>query len=257
MVARLVVCRIVPAGPPDDRDEQPHPDAPVEEWVFTCWEPDGSAGLLSGLPARSPPARRRVVLGGAGRHRPPAAARRRVGGAGSRRPAAGQGAGPVGRAHLRRADAPVDGRQRDLRHRPRRPRRRPRPGLRRADAGGVRPRVVRHRRPRRRWPTATSRRASCTASSSWPVARCTSTEVPAHRWHRWGADLGPLERAGGVRPHRACGRRSPSPTARSPTGCSPRTAGALGLPRAARAHGRSGRSGRLTPRPHPQRRPRR
>jgi hypothetical protein len=43
-----VVCRIVSAGPPDERDEQPHPAAAVEEWVFTCWDPDGSIGLLSG-----------------------------------------------------------------------------------------------------------------------------------------------------------------------------------------------------------------
>lgn len=38
----------MPAGPPDERDEAPHATAPVEEWVFTCWEPDGSAGLISG-----------------------------------------------------------------------------------------------------------------------------------------------------------------------------------------------------------------
>ena len=38
----------MPAGPPDERDEQPHADAVTEEWVFACWEPDGSTGLLSG-----------------------------------------------------------------------------------------------------------------------------------------------------------------------------------------------------------------
>jgi hypothetical protein len=43
-----VVCRIVSVRPPDERDEQPHAGAAVEEWVFTCWEPDGSVGLLSG-----------------------------------------------------------------------------------------------------------------------------------------------------------------------------------------------------------------
>ncbi len=36
------------AGPPDERDETPHATAASEEWVFACWESDGSAGLLSG-----------------------------------------------------------------------------------------------------------------------------------------------------------------------------------------------------------------
>lgn len=36
------------AGPPDERDELPHAAAAVEEWVFACWEPDGSVGLLTG-----------------------------------------------------------------------------------------------------------------------------------------------------------------------------------------------------------------
>ena len=38
----------MPAGPPDERDEQPHATAAVEEWLFACWEPDGATGLLSG-----------------------------------------------------------------------------------------------------------------------------------------------------------------------------------------------------------------
>ena len=38
----------MPAGPPDERDDGPHAGAAVEEWIFTCWVPDGSAGLLSG-----------------------------------------------------------------------------------------------------------------------------------------------------------------------------------------------------------------
>ena len=38
----------MPAGPPDERDEGPHLDAAVEEWVFTCWAADGMVGLLSG-----------------------------------------------------------------------------------------------------------------------------------------------------------------------------------------------------------------
>lgn len=36
------------ARPLDERDERPHADAAAEEWVFACWEPDGSVGLLSG-----------------------------------------------------------------------------------------------------------------------------------------------------------------------------------------------------------------
>jgi hypothetical protein len=32
----------------DDRDDGPHPDAATEEWVFTAWLGDGSAGLVSG-----------------------------------------------------------------------------------------------------------------------------------------------------------------------------------------------------------------
>ena len=38
----------MPAGPPDERDERPHAAAGSEEWLFACWEPDGSTGLLSG-----------------------------------------------------------------------------------------------------------------------------------------------------------------------------------------------------------------
>jgi hypothetical protein len=38
----------VPPGPPDERDERPHPATGAEEWLFACWEPDGAAGLLSG-----------------------------------------------------------------------------------------------------------------------------------------------------------------------------------------------------------------
>src|SRR3954454_15306385 len=34
-----------PIGP---RDEQRHPEAPVEEWVFTCWLGDGALGALTG-----------------------------------------------------------------------------------------------------------------------------------------------------------------------------------------------------------------
>ena len=75
-------------------------------------------------------------------------------------------------------------------------------------AGRVRPRVVRDRRPRRsrRRPTATSRTASCTASSSSPAGRCTSTEVPARRWHRWGRRARARSTLpDGLRPHRAAG----------------------------------------------------
>ena len=44
----LLVCRIVTGGPLDERHDLPHPDAAVEEWVFTCWLPDASAGLVTG-----------------------------------------------------------------------------------------------------------------------------------------------------------------------------------------------------------------
>jgi hypothetical protein len=47
----------VPAGPPDDRDELPHTAAAVEEWLFTCWAPNGSVGLLSGYRVDRPPGR--------------------------------------------------------------------------------------------------------------------------------------------------------------------------------------------------------
>ena len=50
-------------------------------------------------------------------------------------------------------------------------------------------------------------------------------EVPAHRWHRWGDQLGPVELAEAFA-HTGLRRRSPSPTAPSSTGCSRRTAGA-------------------------------
>lgn len=34
-------------APIDPAHERPHPDAAVEEWVFTCWEPDDSLGVVS------------------------------------------------------------------------------------------------------------------------------------------------------------------------------------------------------------------
>jgi hypothetical protein len=37
----------VAAGPLPG-DERRHPDAPVEEWVFTCWSPDATVGIVSG-----------------------------------------------------------------------------------------------------------------------------------------------------------------------------------------------------------------
>lgn len=37
-----------PDGPAlDPRHDHPHPDAGVEEWVFTAWVPDGSLGVVS------------------------------------------------------------------------------------------------------------------------------------------------------------------------------------------------------------------
>ena len=44
----------MPPGPPDERDERPHPAAGAEEWLFACWEPDGSTGLLSGYRRNGP-----------------------------------------------------------------------------------------------------------------------------------------------------------------------------------------------------------
>jgi hypothetical protein len=32
----------------DERDEGPHADAGVEEWLFTSWLADGSVGVVSG-----------------------------------------------------------------------------------------------------------------------------------------------------------------------------------------------------------------
>jgi hypothetical protein len=43
-----IVCRIVPAGPLEHREELPHLTAAVEEWVFACWQGDGAVGLISG-----------------------------------------------------------------------------------------------------------------------------------------------------------------------------------------------------------------
>ena len=80
-----------------------------------------------------------------------------------------------------------------------------------------------------------------------PAGRCDLTEVPARRWHRWATALAPRA-AGGLRPRRRCGRRSPSRTAPSPTGCSPRTAGGLGLRRRRRDGRRRGwRPGPMAP----------
>jgi hypothetical protein len=52
-----LVCRIVPAGPLDERDELPHVTAAVEEWVFACWAADGSVGLVSGYRTHRSPGR--------------------------------------------------------------------------------------------------------------------------------------------------------------------------------------------------------
>ena len=73
------------------------------------------------------------------------------------------------------------------------------------------------------------------------------TEVPARRWHRWGAALGAARRAGGLSPTPGCGRRSPSPTAPSPTGCSPLTAGGLVLRRRLADRRRRAADGRAAP----------
>ena len=82
--------------------------------MFAAWAPDGSVGLVSGYRMHGGAGRRPLVLGGARPARRAAAARRRVGRA---RPGADpllvKAPRPVGRAHLRRADGAVDGRQRD------------------------------------------------------------------------------------------------------------------------------------------------
>lgn len=42
----------------DERDDGPHADAGTEEWVFTAWLVDGSAGLVSGYRVHRPDDRR-------------------------------------------------------------------------------------------------------------------------------------------------------------------------------------------------------
>ena len=180
----LVVCRIV-AG------DLPHGDRAGGGVGVRLLD----GGRRSGRHHRLPDAPHRcagVVLGRRRPSRRAAAARHRVGRDAPSRPAARQGPRPVGRARLRRADGAVDGVQRDLRRGPRRSRRRPRPGVRHAVAGGGRPGVVRHGgatrragrvhpgrcRPRRRravrWAGAPRRGAG-------------------RRWRRWGEALGPLD----------------------------------------------------------------
>jgi hypothetical protein len=46
----------MPAAPPEERDDAPHPAAGVEEWVFAGWEPGGAVGLVSGFRVRRRPA---------------------------------------------------------------------------------------------------------------------------------------------------------------------------------------------------------
>ena len=163
----------MPAGPPDERDEQPHPAAAVEEWVFTCWEPDGSAGLLSGyridrarrdagwywaalvgadrpllhvaewsVPARADP----FLVKAPGlwaEHTCDAPMHQWTVANETYATALDDADDALGRAY----------------------------GV--PDGGRVRPRVVRDRAGRPPCRTATRRTASCTASSSWPVGRCT------------------------------------------------------------------------------------
>ena len=202
-----VVCRIVPAGPPDERDERPHAGRRVEEWLFTCWEPDGvDRARCRGTAGHRP---RRGAGSGTGR-RSSRAGEPLLHVAEWARAAAGrsvprEGAGPVGRAHC---DAPMqqwtvanetyaaalDDPDDAL-----------------GRAYGV-PTAVAFDLE---WyatapaaaacPTATPRTASSTASSSSPAGRCSSTEVPARRWHRWGDALGPVAVPRRVRPHRAAG----------------------------------------------------
>ena len=163
----------MPAGPPDERDERPHLDAAVEEWVFTCWEPDGSAGLLSGY--RIDRSRRDggwywAALVGAGRpllHVEEWAVPARAD------PLLVKAPGlwaehtcdepmrqwtVANETYATALEDPDDALGR---------------GLRRAERGGVRPGVVRDVDGHAPYRTGTRRTASSTASSSWPADRCT------------------------------------------------------------------------------------
>ena len=126
---------------------------------------------------------------------------------------------------MRRADGAVDGEQRDLCRRPRRPGAGARSGLRGADGAVVGPRVVRHGIAARSRPRlSASRRRPRRDRDRWRRPH------PPRRGS--GAPLAPLGRAARLpsrsqrrSPTPACALRSPSRTARSPTGCSRRTAG--------------------------------
>ena len=156
--------------------------------MFTCWQPDGSVGLVSGYRHRPAPARRRLVLGGARPPRRAAAARRRVGRAGPRRPAARQGPRAVGRARVRRADGAVDGR----------PTRRTPPRSTIPTTRSAGPTACRRRWRSTSSGTPTGRRRRCRATATRRTASCTASSScaggPLHLAEVAGPALAPLGR---------------------------------------------------------------
>ena len=171
--------------------------------MFTCWCRDGSAGRRVRPPADR--AHGAWYWAALVRRRRAAAARHRVGGAGPRRSAPRQGPRAVGRAHVRRPDGAVDGRQRDVRDRARRSRRRARPRLRHARA---RSRSTSSGTPpasRRSVPDGYAQDGVVHGIVELAGGPLHLTEAPARRWHRWGDELARLELPRRLRPHRAAG----------------------------------------------------
>ena len=229
-----VVCRIMTApARSTSATTRPHPAAGgrgVAVHVLGGRRLHRARVRATGAPA---PARAALVLGGARPAGEPLLHVTEWDVPPPRRSAARQGPRAVGRAHVRRPDGAVDGGQRDVR------RARstiPTDALGRAYgtptavafdlewyATGVAVAPA--------GATGTSRTASSTGSSSSPAAPLQLDEAPARRWHRWGDGARAGSRCPTPSPTPGCGRRSRSPTAPSPTGCSPRTAGAR-LPRA-------------------------
>ena len=120
-------------------------------------------------------------------------------------PVARQGPRAVGRAHVRRADAPVDGRQRDVRRRPSTI-----PTTRSVGPTACRRAVAFDLEwyataPARAVPDGYAQDGVVHGLVELAGGPLHLTEVPARRWHRWGDALGAGRRAAGLRPHRAAG----------------------------------------------------
>ena len=210
--ARLLVCRVVALTAASRPRRSAAPGrrgrgVGLHLLVSRC----ARSALVTGLPAASPA--HRVVLVGARPARRAAAARHRVGRAGPRRPAAREGARAVGRAHVRRADGAVDGRQRDVRHRARRSRRRARA------APTASPSPVAFDLE---WYATGEPTAAADGYAQDGVVHGTIelaggplhlTEVAGRRWHRWGDDARRARCCPTRTPTPDCGRRSRSPTA--------------------------------------------